>query len=61
MKQTLKLQSPPRTSAHRTAPAESGRGAIEISLGSAEGLRIVRRRQPEIVWRKSIRADAINS
>ncbi len=55
MKQTLKLGISREPAIRRAEAIDAGRPAIEISLGSAEGLRIVRRRQPAIVWRRSAR------
>lgn len=58
MKQTLKLGAPLKPAARSAGTAASARQSIEISLGSAEGLRIVRRRQPDILWRKAAPVDS---
>jgi hypothetical protein len=41
-----------RSDSPRRAPAESPRAQVEITLGSNEGTRTVKQRQPTVIWRK---------
>jgi hypothetical protein len=60
MKPTLTLTARSGRSEKRRAAVDAGRKAMEISLGGNEGLRIIRRLQPAIVWRKPAKPDVVS-